>query len=183
MAVLEGTHGTSFSRSREIAANGFRLGMGRGGTGAYFWRAGRYAEYLAVAWYNSKKSEGEYRGDEHPGCAVIFVKLSVSNTELLNAESHGFKDRLATIAEKWGIGESTKQIASLFDWFISELEKDLKIRYKVVELRVAPPPLEFRREYRIKLLGAPLCYVARDPSCVSVESIRRPSDAAPSRKI
>lgn len=173
MAVLEGTHGTSFSRAGQIGTNGFSVGRGRGGAGAYFWRKSYYSEHLAVAWHRFRESVGEYAGEANPSCAIIFVELSLSSAEYLNMEAQSVKDGLAVLAEKRKIRDDWDEVAALYDLFITELESVFRTKYKVIELQVSPPPVKFFRvKYRPKVVGWPHCYVVRDISCISKVQVK-----------
>lgn len=173
MTVLEGTHGTSFSSAQKIRINGFSMGSGRGGKGVYFWRKGYYAENLANGWHEYKKSIGEFRRDKFPDCAVIFVELLVDPSEYLDMEGQSIKEALIALAEARKISDDLEEVAALYDLFISECEKQFQIKYKVLELQVAPPPRKFIKDYRTRLVGWPICYAVRDVACISIVRVRR----------
>jgi hypothetical protein len=170
MLLFEGAHGTTVCRAGIIRANGFKASKGRGGTGAYFWRKGHHSKDLAIGWWALSNSKNRYHDDTNRNCAIIHVKLHVQDEEHLNLEDPGLRDKVATLAEQRGI-RNDNQIAGLFDFFIKELEKAQGVQFRVISIRVAPPPQCYCPNYSIKISGAPYCYVARDVACIEIDNI------------
>lgn len=98
--VLRGSHATTLSRYRSIAAEGFRRGRGRGGSGVYFWaEAKRYLD-LSKAWYDWCLATRRYATDEKKECIIIIALLTAPLKQILNLEEQKLKDAIDTLAEK-----------------------------------------------------------------------------------
>ncbi len=161
MEHLEGCHGTSAFRAHQIEKNGFKVSRGRGGTGIYFWRKSGYYRELAIAWFKQLEAQGTFRREPKVACAVIYVQIEVSNDQLLDLEDPDVKDQIETLSKQRHVDTSKDgEIAALYDLFVSELEKELGNSILVTIIRVAPPKNYFG--YPIKMLGAPICFIARD---------------------
>lgn len=171
MLLLEGAHGTTSHRASIIKLNGFQATKGRGGTGAYFWQKALYSKVLALGWCAHRKARGHYRSDKNESCVVIYAKLHVQNEAYLNFEDQTLKDKIAMLAQKMGIGRDNNKLAALFDFFVAELEREQDVQYRVIYIRVAPPPKEYCPDYWIEISGAPPCYVARDVACIEIDRV------------
>ena len=167
MMTLVGSHGTTASKYENVKKFGWHTGKGRGGTAAYFWKkSNRYLE-LAKAWYTQSRTEGRYDGDTDARCRILIVEIECEEYEyydtLGDSEFKDTIDRFAT--EKKLSYETTRQISTLMDLFIDELEKEEGVSYKVISMEVAPPSKNYIN-YPIVLLGAPVCYACK--KCGSV---------------
>ena len=172
MLTLEGVHGTTRSRSKLINKVGFKLGSGRTGLGVYFWRKGHYARTLSVAWWKFYKETGRYLQDDNQSCAVISVTISVQPDQYLNTDDFDFKEILISIALKKGLNTAKDDIAALYDYFITLIEKKLKVKYKVLEVRVTTPPKDkYCRSYPLEIIGVPHCYIVRHTGCIEIDEI------------
>ena len=171
MLSLRGTHGTTVSRACDIQESGFRIGTGRRGAGAYFWRDGRYSTDLAISWYNFEKSRERYRLDRNDNCSIIFILIEVLKDECLNTDDFDFKETLLKLAEQKEIGNSDKEIAYLYDYFVVQIEARLKKKFKVLEARVPTPPTDYCPSYPIKTVGIPHCFIVRQPGIDQIQII------------
>lgn len=161
MQHLEGSHGTSAYRAEQIRKEGFKLSTGRGGSGAYFWRRSNYYRDLAIAWFKQLQTERTFSGEPDVRCAIVYVQIEVPDDQILDLEDAGVKDEIASLAHLRRINvNNDKQIAALYDLYVSQVEKELKKAILVTIIRVAVP--KNFAEYPIKMLGAPLCFIARD---------------------
>ncbi len=171
MITIEGSHGTSVSRAQLVQKNGFRQGTGKGGTGVYFWLGPYYIE-LAVGWYKFLASKNRFSNDENPSCAVIIALIKADESEVLNLEEEVLKNEIAAVVKKQGIDPRNKNaVAKLYDSFIMRLEQKLQVKFKAVKVRVGIP-LEFLKDYPISIIGAPLCCIAREIGCITINEIR-----------
>jgi hypothetical protein len=91
-------------------------------------------------------------------------------------ELQSVKEGLDELAERKDIGDSVEEVAILIATFVAELEEKLSTKYKVLELRVPPPPSKFQQAKIRRIMGWPLCYVAREPSSIDIVKIRRIRD-------
>lgn len=166
MVKLEGVHGTSKGFSEVIEKDGFRIGKGRLGTGAYFWRQGKYARQLAVGWFVFRRNRTEY-GEENPKCVVIYVGIECEDAELLDLLNPEVREELARLvaSQRLGTDITDRQTAALYDLFVERFEAKLKTKFKVLQSGAAPPP---NTPYPMKVLGAPLALLARDPKSISI---------------
>lgn len=145
---------------------------GRRGTGVYFWRESTYSTYLSISWW-----EFRTRGKGNQ-CAVIHVVISVRDEEYFDTDDFSFKEAVIKVgSEKFGFDRlSNKELAGLYDLFISELEKANGVIYKVLEARVPLPPLEYCEKYPIKIIGVPHIYVVRHANCLTIEKVQEPDN-------
>lgn len=171
--VLRGSHATTLSRYRSIAAEGFRRSGGRGGSGVYFWAESKKYLDLARAWYDWRLAEGTtYAADERKECIIIIGVLTANRKQILNLEEQRFKDAIDTLAEKRGLdSDSIEDLTRLHDLFITSLERKWDVTFLIVRLRVAKPPDRFLKGYSVMRLGSPESYIARDPSIVEREKV------------
>ncbi len=173
MEELEGSHGTSSHRAKLIEKKGFIASTGRGGTGIYFWRKSDYYRDLAVAWFKQQESEGTFLKEPKSLCAVIYVRMHVDSDQIIDLEDAEVKDEIDALSREKGIDMSDpREIASLYDYYVSEVENELGKRIVVTVARVAPP--KNCPEYPIIMLGAPLCFIVRDknvPRILKIETL------------
>lgn len=165
-----GTHGTCFSRRTQIRFTGFRPGGGRGGSGIYFWAMGEYAKRLAEEWFRQEETAGSYRRDQDSKgvvleCAITFEKQE----EFLDMEDHQLREGFIQLAKKLDLlsKKDVKSLSKCFDAYLGWLERESGTAIKILALRVAPPR-GWELWYPIQYAGAPLCYIARDPSKIGI---------------
>ena len=168
LVVKKGTHGTSLTRANMIKASGvWYTSAGRAGTGAYFWAESPYAWALAVGWYREALEEGKFSRDANREGIVLFVNLTSDEKECLDLEDETLKNKMAElIIAKGPSGKvSDRRQAAFYDFFIRELEKDRKVKYALLRVKVAPPR---EVDYPLRVLGAPSCLVARSTNCITI---------------
>ena len=171
--IIEGSHGTSKSRSERIMNEGFKLSSGRYGTGAYFWKKSYYYIELAKSWYMQAHHKGVYTEDSNDECAILIVELKCLKRRLLDFEKTDLKDKIAKLAAEKGIEiTDNERISGLYDMFIKRLERESRCTFQLYCTRVAPPYRKFFPEYPIRIIGAPECIISRDQSCIQVKEIR-----------
>lgn len=172
MKAFQGTHGTSATNAQAIAETQFQLASGRAGTGVYFWLDEEFSEVLAIGWYKYLKSIGRFKSDRNPECAIVIAEIQADESDILDFEDSSIKRQILKLAQKRKIDfYNTKALAALSNLFISQLEGKLKVTFKIIILKVAPPPKDFCRKYPITIIGAPLCCVARSTECITIKDI------------
>lgn len=166
--IIECTHGTTKSRADNIIKNKFEPRQGRAGTGVYFWRKNAYSVILANGWYSFYLNKNYYNDDIDKRFVYLNVKIDVNEDNFLDLEDPELKDRLSKIAIEQNLDRNTKEdiIIGLFDHFISNLEKELKIEFYVWQIRVNAP--YDCKEYPLSFLGNPLCYVAKNVDLITI---------------
>ncbi len=170
LKTYEGSHGTSKSRAEKITKQGFIPGLGRAGSGIYFWHKSRYFITLAKKWHYQCSNKHHYDNDENKSCVVIIVELQADEDAILDMENPDMKDRIAELAEVKQIPlKNRHKIAALHDLFIKRMESALKTTFAIILIRVAPPDRVYYPEYPIDIMGAPLCCVARNNDCVTIK--------------
>jgi hypothetical protein len=170
--VLRGSHATTLSRYRSIAAQGFRQSRGRGGSGVYFWSEAKKYLDLSKAWYDWCLATRRYATDEEKGCIIIIALLTAPLKQILNFEEQKLKDAIDTLAEKRRLESSSiEDLTKLYDLFISSLEQKIGFRYLIVRIRVARPPGLYLKGYSVERLGSPESYIAREPSIITQEKV------------
>ena len=106
MFKKEGSHGTCVSLAQVIQRDGFQLGRGRAGKGAYFWcQDRRYNKILALGWYKLRRSQRKFEGERNSFPAIIFVELACEDSRLLDMEDYQLKSRLDDLADKLGFNK------------------------------------------------------------------------------
>lgn len=171
--TIEGSHGTSISKAQDIKKQGFNLGSGRAGKGVYFWLDKEFHFELAIGWYKYHKSIGWFKEDNNPACAIIIAEIQADESEILDFEKSTIKKQLLKLAQKRKIDYFNKgQLAKLYNLFISRLEADLRVKFKVIIVEVAAPPKDFCRNYPITIIGVPLSCVARSTECIKIKDIK-----------
>lgn len=175
MIEKKGTHGTSLPIAEKIQEEGFKLSSGRGGKGVYFWRKSKYSKELAIGWYQFRCSCEKYETDNNTG-AVIYVKMITAEDEVLNLENADIKDKITQILDELDLlpHPTDDEIAAVHDLFVEEIEKSLGKKIKILELRVGVPTSAgkfFYHFYDMRALGAPICYISRDPDIIDIEKV------------
>lgn len=166
-----GIHGTCQSIAQKIQSSNFKISTGRGGSGVYFWRKGRFSSRLSFGWYQQLKDRGKFSGEQDDSYAGIEVELIVNAGEYLDLEDPEVKEELASLIELKGIDSKSdkRMIANLYDAFVKMVEKNAGVSMKLLTLRVAPP--QNFPEYPISALGAPISYIARDSSIINITNV------------
>ena len=144
---------------------------GRVGPGIYFWMEGAYDRILAIGWYKQSLAENRYKDDKSVDCVLIYVTLTAEDNEVLDLENRTISEKLGKLSleKKVKPNERNKQ-KYLLGFFISELEKEMKIKFKIVLVKVAAPKEQYC-EYPMRFMGAPLCCVARNNDCITMNRI------------
>jgi hypothetical protein len=167
--ICEGAHGTTKSRADEIQENGFKLGSGRAGNGVYFWHKSRYYSILAKGWHKQCFYKHKYDKDFDKNCVIIFAQLEADENSVLDMESPYLKDRISELAEAQKVSfTDNNKISKLYDAFIKIMEAELQTTFKFVLIRVAPPERACCPDYPLNIIGAPLCCVVRDNTCITI---------------
>jgi len=170
LKTYEGSHGTSKSRAEKIDKQGFIPGLGRAGSGIYFWHKSHHYIPLAKGWYNQCYNKHLYDADDNKSCVVIIVQLQAGEDEVLDMENHDMKDRIAALAEVRKIDATNfRRISALYDLFIKRMEDELESTFAILLIRVAPPDRTYYPEYPLNIVGAPLCCVARNKECIIIK--------------
>ena len=174
MVNLEGVHGTSKNIAEEIAKVGFRTRPGRLGTGAYFWRQGKYSRSLAIGWFVFSKERGRY-SEVDPHCVIIYAGIECEDQDVLDLLDFEVREELARMVSSQGLGDNItdKQTAALYDLLVERLEVKLRKKFKVLNSMAAPPP---KTAYPMKVLGAPSTLLVRDPKCISIKKLEEVKD-------
>ncbi|KAB1443576.1 hypothetical protein [Pseudodesulfovibrio senegalensis] len=171
MMTLEGTHGTTVTRYRQIAETGFQMPdrPGRGGTGVYFWKSSLHSNELAQGWYNQCYSEGRYRRDENQNGVIIFASMTLDETEFFNLEDDDTKVKVYKLAQAKGVNTGGR-LAALYDFFIKTVEEKANVAFKVIGKAINPPKPEFLPTYNTMILGFPYCYIVKDIDLISIKN-------------
>ena len=165
---MKGSHGTTKSREESIRKFGWRMGRGRAGTGVYFWNECEHYVQLAIGWYKRALKEKRYRDDSNKLCTVIIADLEAEEDEILDFDNRELRSSVYRMAKDREFSyTNTRELASVFDLFISELEVETGSKYKIITMEVAPPGLEYC-DYPVKLLGTPICCAIRDTGCIDI---------------
>ena len=173
MFKTKGSHGTTTSRADSIRRFGWLWGKGRGGAGIYFWKECKYYIILAVGWYKQCLAEGRYAKDSDSRCSIIIAELCAQDTETLDLDNRTLKERIHELAKKQGVDTfNTIEISGIYDLFVSELEKEMKVKYKIMTIEVASPKRQYCPEYSTLTLGFPICCIARDAKCININEIK-----------
>jgi hypothetical protein len=171
--LIRGTHGTSVSRVTIIQKEGFKTTQGRLGQGAYFWSDGPFAEYLANSWWKYQQAKGKFAEDTNQDCGLVLVELKIEEQYFLDLNDKEIKDGLAQLCMSKNIRykTSTREVAATIACFVSELEKELGHKFKVMESTIAPPPRNYTEKYPISTIGAPNCCIVFDTDCINIISV------------
>ncbi len=166
-----GIHGTCQSIAHKIQSSNFKVSTGRGGSGVYFWRKGKFSGLLSFGWYQQLKDSGKFSGEPDDSYAGIEVELIVNDGEYLDLEDPDIKEELASLVVSKGIDSKAdrRKIANLYDAFVKTVEKNAGVSMKLLILRVAPP--QNCPEYPIVALGAPISYIARDSTIINIINV------------
>jgi len=165
---MKGSHGTTKSREESIRKFGWHVGRGRAGTGVYFWKECEHYVQLAIGWYKRALNEKRYRNDSNKLCTVIIADLETEEDEILDFDNRELRSNVYRMAKDRGLSyTNTREISSLFDLFISELQVETGFKYKIVTMEVAPPGSEYCN-YPVELLGTPICCAVRDIESIDI---------------
>lgn len=108
--TLKGFHATTRTAAESIHVNGFEVGAGRLGTGAYFWRYDTdptIAKTLGTHWYlyQKNKQSSPYEGQPDQRGVLLHYKLTVEQNEFASFEGPRAQESLQKYAQKLqGIG-------------------------------------------------------------------------------
>lgn len=177
MSLLKGTHGTSRSCASLIEKTGFQIGGrgGRGGSGVYFWSYrtnDSIAKELAGYWHQDQLNANRYVLDGDKSCAIIFVELTVKDGEYLDLTDDDIKARFVTYSRhvlRHTRGYPRKRaLTRVYDLFVKHIEKLMDVSISVVRVNL-PPPGSYT--VSIGIVGAPGCYIVKEPSVISIDRI------------
>jgi hypothetical protein len=165
---LYGTHGTCKSRTTSIVKSKFRPGTraGKAGTGIYFWAydgSKDVAIELARNWWAWANDKNWYRAESDRRCSIIVVTLSLSSEELFfDCSDVAFLEELYKTAQVHGL-EHERDIASLYDLMLSDLEDDMQQIFQVIKAHVPVPTSSYcDQNSLIKKLYSHYCtYIVR----------------------
>ena len=175
--MFKGTHGTCFSNANSIRTNGFRYSnIGLRGGGIYFWGyilddLEVYAKDLAIAWWRFAKKKGDYAKAASSHCSVIFADFQVENQEILDFEDQQVREQFIIYSQK--VYERIKEInpdqkiSTIYDLFISDVEKYLGKTFKMIHVKVQVPKT-YKKVLPIDLTGQASCYVIRNLNCIKI---------------
>ena len=178
--MSKGTHGTCLAYAEKINKEGFTVDSnGRAGTGAYFWayhldKYEIFAKELASAWWHFQHNKGRYDNEAKKDCAVIFVEIDVSGA-LLDFEDSETREKFIMFANtvyRKLKGKSYKRDYEVYDLFVDMLEKELKLKFDVLFVRLAPPDKSFYKpSLPMAITGAPMCYVVKNSDRIQIARI------------
>lgn len=183
--IMKGTHGTCVSRANLIKTNGFSgSSQGKRGTGAYFWGYTRdalhdYVRELAIAWWRYALEKPRYYQKElDQRCCVIYVHLTSDPLDVLDFENQQLRDRFFEYCHKVHprlTGSEEEKTSTIYDMFISDIERKLERTFKIVHVKVQQPS-KTRKMLPLDITGQPSCYVVKDLSCISVVNFEEIGD-------
>jgi hypothetical protein len=168
MKQFKGIHGTTKSRTQDILKQGFAASQqSRRGKGAYFWAYGRekrWAIGLAKSWWEYVRSQGSYSRDMDPSFSALDARLQAEEDEVLDLLEPSLREAVLDLSAKLNLdSRDEKKLSSLYEMFISELEKEMGVEYKILKAVVSAPKGHSRQESF--LVGEPVCYIARCLDC------------------
>ncbi len=167
----KGSHGTTATRAISIQKYGWRTGTGRAGTGIYFWKECDHFIELAVGWYKRELAEKKYKNDNQQECKVIVADFEANDDEVLDLDNRELKNKVYKLAKEKKMSYSNnREIAKVYNLFITELEGEMKTNFKVITMEVSPPGSEYC-DYPSPLLGPPICYSVRHAGCINIIDI------------
>lgn len=164
MINREGSHGTSVTKAGKIFSIGFDEGDGLRGTGVYFWKKSKYYLQLAESWYKQSKEKGRYSGDFDSNLQIIICDFEVPNESFIDFNDDEFAEKIDDLVEKKGLRHSMnkKQFCALYDYFVTEYEKEANCKVMLTEAKVSAPDVMYRPYYNVNVLGLPKCLILRD---------------------
>jgi len=176
--ILSGTHGTTQANAERIQATGFHDSKGRSGTGVYLWAVydGYFHVPLAIAWTRYSLASANYlnqRTQTSQSIRVIHCSITLGpDVEFLDLETCEMKTMLIEVAVKLHMLQSERKedLCRCVDFLVGQVEKITGVPIVVLQARVAAPKPEFFRKekYPIRLIGAPMSYIVRNPSRIQV---------------
>lgn len=187
LSVYKGTHGTCRSCAESIQNNGFNIGKGLRGSGAYFWpynpelaSLADISENLAISWWLFEHQKGSYSSFKDKLCAVIDTRFNLNPEDIFEFEiyrdqfiefCHKVMGRLEENSDNQPINKEC--LSGLYDTFISLVEKKNTHPYKAIKVRVqAPKKFSARCKINSDILGQPECMVIKDANVISIEQIK-----------
>jgi hypothetical protein len=116
-------------------------------------------------------AEGAYRGDAKLTCDVISASIRVQDIEFINLESDDSKDKIGELAEKLKLQNSRNpnEFKKVYNAILTLVEKETRVKLKLIEVKVATPGLEYCTYYPV-MLGLPLCLVVREANAITIAS-------------
>lgn len=169
MRELCGTHGTTAENAACIRREGFQISRGRAGTGVYFWAKSRFAVSLAWAW--ARQCRDGKNGKERIAVIHGCIRLR-TDEEFLDLEDLSMKDLLVDTASKLGIlnDDRKESLCRCFDFLVRQIEEETGVSIRAFQSRLAPPDSRYfeGEKYPLKLIGAPIGYIVKDPGCINV---------------
>lgn len=151
LLTLYGTHGTCVSRAESILEEGFdRLGIGRHGTGVYFWfgkvKHSDKAKLLGKCYADEARKRGEYVDEKDKATSVIECEIQTASecfVDLTDEDTHDLFQEYARANEKIlrssKYGDFKQRAAKIADGFIKDLETETGHKVEVVKTRTVAP--------------------------------------------
>src|SRR5208283_215038 len=105
---------------------------GRAGRGIYFWKECEHYIVLARGWYTQALAEGRYQSDTSE-CRIIIADLEANEDEILDLDDRDLKEKIFKLAKKNNLPyNSTKEVARLFDTFVTRLQSETGKIFKIL---------------------------------------------------
>lgn len=175
--MFKGTHGTCYSNAESIRNNGFRYSkINLRGGGIYFWGyilddLEVYAKDLAIAWWRFAKKRGDYANAVSSSCSVIFAEFKIDNQEILDFEDQQIREQFIVYSQKVypriKAINSNEKISTIYDMFISDVEKSMGKSFKMIHVKVQAPKT-YNKVLPMDLTGQPSCYVIKNLDCIDI---------------
>lgn len=176
--ILKGTHGTCASFAEKIRNNGFTIGPGRRGKGAYFWGyinpTREYASALAKAWWSQAKSMNKYDSASNQSYSELHVEIKTEDGRFLDLEEHTMKQVLLQFVNDIYKRKLPKERANLtrnaYDLFVAMIETQSHKKFDVIYATVNPPQAHYweARDHfpSFDIIGMAPCYVVKNNRCI-----------------
>jgi len=104
---------------------------------------------------------------------ILRAEIRLDENEFLDLEHPSYKDALSLFAKtrpsEISPADDAGELGVLYNLFIGELETAAQQKYKVCQVRLPAPPK--CPSYPTFLLGNPLAYVVRDPTCIHLVNL------------
>jgi hypothetical protein len=106
---------------------------------------------------------------------IIYAGIECEDQEILDLLDFEVREELARMISSQGLGDkiTDRQTAALYDLLVNKLEMKLKKKFKVLNSMAAPPP---KTPYPMKVLGAPLMLLVRDPKSIKIKKLEKVND-------
>lgn len=162
-----GVHGTCCSRAEKISDDGFNVGPGHRGTGAYFWRKNSYSEKLAICWFLRCLNAGDYSLEVDKRCATISTKLRCVETEFLDLDDPQNKDHILGLIHQNEV-TSEEEMCAVYDRFVETIERQCGHSITLIQSSIRAPnkPVILQR-----WPGDPTCYIARCSDAIAIDDV------------